>query len=430
VPTDGLSPARFEIEPDSFTTALYHFDGDFLDAGANQLHLTSTGSPTFVPVLDAAGVVRGQAVRFTNFGDALLATIPDTLVSPGTVASPLTVEAWIRPRGYRVWGNATAGIMFLNQNWDSNFGLRQDKWLTPSFPSIRSGQTEVTPQAEWSSFITPDVWQHLQVVRHSNGTTSVRVNGRTVKTVSSINAWGRTNAWSFVLGNIDADIDELLISRSERAPLAVDEIRPDSATLALYQFNGNALDSGPNALHLTTSGVVLYDTSSIGTGWMSVPSGSSAYFHNLGDRFSVSVPNSLISPGTTCNPITIEARIYPIQWLAYGVDTFPVLHFLQHWDSMLGLTQDRWLLPAAPKVMAGAHTVLSQNDASTFLVRNQWNRIKICRTALGTTRLTINGMVFPEMTTPMHYARTTAWQFTIGNFRGYVDQVHVTSDER
>lgn len=429
-PASLVAPFSTSLVPDPYTTALYHFDGDVNDSSSNQLHLTPSGSPVFVPVTNASGTPKGYAIRFRNFGDALRATIPDSLISPGNAASPLTIEAWILPRAYKAWGNDVASIFFLHQNWDSSLGLQQDKWLSPGYPSIRSGATQITAQADWPSFMTPQVWQHLQIVRHANGSTSIRVNGATVKSIPTSNDWGRSNDWLFTLGNVDADFDEVLISRSERPPLIPDEFSPDAATLALYHFNQSTEDSGPNALHLTLSGNTSFEASSTATSWMNVPSGSAACFKALGDTLTVNIPNALISPGTDSNPFTLEARIFPVKWLAYSHDVYSILRLYQHWDSSLGLVQDKWLLPDAPRIMTGSHTALSNSNAATLLVKNQWNHLKLCRTSRGTTTLSINGTPLPEVLTPTHNARTSDWSLIIGNFQGYVDELHITLDER
>lgn len=429
-PPSLVSPFAQPLEADAATTALYHFDGDLNDSSPNQLHLSMIGAPQFVPVTNQSGQQVGQAIRFRNFGDALRATVPDLLVSPGNAASPLTIEAWMLPRDYKAWGKDVAGILYLNQNWDSSLGLVQDKWLIPAFPSIRSGSTQITAQSEWPSFMTAGVWQHLQIVRHANGTTSIRVNGRLVKSAPTTNAWGRGNDWLFTLGNVDADFDELLISRSERPPLLPDESEVESATLALYHFNQSGNDSGPNALHLALSGNTRFEDSALATSWMQFPAGSAARFEALGDALAVTIPNALISPGNDSNPITLHARILPMRWLAYGRDSYPILRLYQHWDSSLGLTQDKWLLPDAPRLMVGSNQVLSNSIVAGALVLNRWNELKICRTARGTTIVTINGIPFQEVLTPTHLARTSDWSLVIGNFQGYVDELHITLDER
>lgn len=440
-PTILEAPFSAAYLTDEHTTALYHFDGNLNDSSDNGLHLTYSGNPVFVETTDSCGQPNGHAIRFSEFGDSLTVTIPDSLVSPGNTPTPITLEAWIMPRSYKAWGKGTAGILYLHQSWDSLLGINQDKWLKPAEPAIRSGNIVLTEQSEWSSFIQPGIWNHLQIVRGTNGHTTLLVNGESIKSTFSNHAWARTNDWTFTIGNLDADIDEIRVSQYERPPISPkenpdaneycsDEFEPDTKTLALYHFNGNTLDEGPNGLNLIISGNATFDTSEYATAWLKKPTGGAVRFANVGDQLSIEIPNDIVSPGSDTTPITIEAMIHPEEWKAYGVAPVSILRLFQSWDSHVGLIQDKWNLPALPSIKTGNYFALNHLSWGDHLKYGTWNHLKICRTSRKTTIVTINGVQFPEVSTPTHDGRPTPWALTIGNFKGMVDELRISLDER
>ena len=132
------------------------------------------------------------------------------------------------------------------------------------------------------------------------------------------------------------------IDGTEPAPPSnpgTDEHTPDSNTVALYHFNSDYSDASSNALDLTSTGGV--NLTGANLGWMQSPSGKVARFSNIGDTLSVNIPDSLVL-ASDGQPLMIETRIYPRNYLGYSIDSFPIITLHQEWDSHLQLEDSKW----------------------------------------------------------------------------------------
>ena len=245
-----VRPFDVEYEADENTVALYHFNVDFADDSGHQFDLVPSGNVTFVPTTHADGSPAGQAARFRDFGDSLSTLIPDDLVAPGDTPQGLTIEAWIYPRAYKAWSHDVGGILWLEQSWDSSLGILQDKWLTPAAPMLSSGQTTIFTNSQWTSAVTLNQWQKLTVAQDSTGNVSLKVNDVEVASALVSNDYGRSDIWTFSIGDIDADIDEVRISRTANpgpAALTVNIVgEPALNALQIFRqsFYGTSSDTG------------------------------------------------------------------------------------------------------------------------------------------------------------------------------------------
>jgi hypothetical protein len=200
----------------------------------------------------------------------------------------------------------------------------------------------------------------------------------------------------------------------------------DAHTVALYSFDSNYADSTAHHLDLLASGTVCLSSSN--AGWSAPPSGKVANFQGLGDTLSVSIPNSLLKPGKSASPITIEAFIYPRAYLAYGAGNYPVVSLSQAWDSSLQLYDAKWNMPAGPSVVAGQNTILTSQQWSDSVSLNAWHYLKITRNTAGNVAVWIDGVETASgSATNMNCARTTPWMLTLGNFNGDIDEVRVSN---
>ena len=420
------SPFNFSYTTDSSTVALYNFNGNYNDSSGNGFHLTTTPDVTRIPSYSASGVSKGEIVRLRNFGDALTVNIPDSYIAPG--GTDLTLEAWVYPRAYKAWGTGWAGILSLYQNWDSCFMIGQDKWLTPGAPYFKSGQHTFISNSEWNTTLQLNKWQHIRFTRTSTGNVSFWLDGVCVKTGSAPNADGRTNDWSFRIGDIDADIDDVRISKSVRQPDPPEEFVSDANTIALYHFNGNYQDSGPNNLHLTAAGNVTRTTANLE--WMNHPAGEVARFANMQDGLTVTIPDSLVSPGNGASEFTIEARIFPRSYKAYGVGGAAVIYLYQQWDSSLCVMQDKWITPAAPQVMAGSNVIVSNTLWNSSVQLNTWHKLKITRDTLSVVKVWLDDVCISTVNAPTNYWRTNDWFFKIGDINADIDEVRLSKTVR
>ena len=253
---------------------------------------------------------------------------------------------------------------------------------------------------------------------------SLWIDNVCVKSQYAPSAYGRTENWTFRLGDIDADIDEVQISRTVRPPDPPEEFAVDEHTLALYHFNGNYQDAGPFGLHLTASG----NTNRVATNleWMDRPVGEVARFTNLGDTLTVTIPNSLLSPETAANNLTLEAWIFPRAYKAYGTGA-SILSLYQHWDSGLCVIQDKWAAPSQPLIMVGGNQVLSNTTWSTSVLPGMWHQLKITRDATQLVNIWLDGVLITSTFASSNNARTDDWQFTLGNLDADIDEVRISN---
>lgn len=422
-PNSITSPFNRSYTTDASTIALYNFNGNYDDSSGNNFHLTATSNVTRIPSYSSGGISRGEVVRLRNCGDSLTVTIPDSYIAPG--ASELTLEAWIYPRAYKAYGAGWAGILSLYQDWDSCFMIGQDKWLKPAEPYFKSGATTFFSNTEWSGALQLNKWQHLRFTRTSTGLVSFWLDGVCIKTGMAPNANNRANDWSFRIGDIDADIDDVRISKVVRQPDAPDEFTVDPYTVALYHFNGNYQDSGPNGLHLTPTGNVTRTSTNLE--WMNLPTGEVARFANMNDGLTVSIPNSLISPGTTATEFTVEARIFPRSYKAYGISGGAIIYLYQNWDSSISVMQDKWLTPAAPQVMTGGKVIVSNIQWNSSVELNVWHKLKITRDTLSVIKVWLDDVCISTVNAPINYGRTNDWFFKLGDINADIDEVRLSN---
>ncbi|WP_221285038.1 glycoside hydrolase family 9 protein [Haloferula luteola] len=421
-------PFAVPLMTDADTVALYHFDGDFQDASGQGYDLVAAGGATRVASFDANGLPAGERLRLSAYGDSLSVTFPDSQIAPGSVSQPLTLETWIYPRAYKVYGNGTNGNFSLKQNWDSSLAISEDKWLQPAVPSVSAGSTTLLPQGSWESLVSLETWHHLMLTRDETGVVTFWVDGEAVASAYAPINYGRTTDWTFRIADIDADFDEVRISRVVRTPPAPDGFEVDAETIALYHFNGNFEDSGPNGLHLTSQGGA--NRAADNLGWMTQPVGEAARFGLVGDQLMVTIPDALLSPGNAPPELTLEAWIYPRAYKAYGVATSSIFRLEQNWDSSLGVMQDKWLLPDRPKVMVGSHTALAHDQWDAAVMMGQWQHLKITHNAQSQVDVWVDGVLISSQSAPFAYSRTNDWTFVIGNIDADFDEVRISQGIR
>jgi hypothetical protein len=420
-----VSPFNWGYEPDSETIALYHFDGNYADSGPDGFHLTPSGNATLVPSCKSSGLVLGNVLRLRNMGDFVGVTIPDVNVMPGNTAVALTLEAWILPRAYKHYGVGGAGILDLYQNWDSSVGIIGDKWLSPSAPLIKNGGTTIFSNSEWSSQVTLNAWHHLRITRDSSSTARFWLDGVCLKTITVPMTYGRTNDWTFTIGDVDADIDEVRLSRVVRPLEVPDRFAADGNTLALYHFDGDYDDSSGNAYHLTKTGnTKLIDTN---LDWMRLPAGKVARFADLGDTLTTSLPDSLVSPGSTCTPMTIEAWVYPRAYKAWSKGNYPLVSMFQWWDSALEIMQKKWGQYGMPMAHTGNGDLVTPAMWRNNITLNNWQYLKMTRNELGVFKFWVNGGCINTVTARSNFNRANDWLFTLGNMDADIDEVRISN---
>jgi hypothetical protein len=209
-------PAPFQL--DANTIALYHFDTDYSDSSRNHLNLTPSGNVSLVGWNNGwSSVPAGKAARFQALGDNLTVNINDSLILPANGPSPLTLEAYIYPRGYLAYGVGNYPVIGLAENWDASLELDDAKWNVPETPMVVAGSNTLVSSQQWEDLVTPNSWHYLKITLSAAGQVTCWIDGQQAATASGANLnFKRTTPWTFTLGNFDGDIDEVRISNVVR----------------------------------------------------------------------------------------------------------------------------------------------------------------------------------------------------------------------
>jgi hypothetical protein len=158
------------------------------------------------------------------------------------------------------------------------------------------------------------------------------------------------------------------------APGGADPYTIDGDTTALYHFDDNYNDASGNSYHLAASGSV--ELSADNTAWMASPAGKVVRFRSLGDSLSVSIPDRAIMPSSG-QELSIEARVYPRQYLGCSYGNVPIVSLKQNWNSSFELRDSKWGNPHAPSVSTSNVEVVSKQVWSDNVALNQWYHIQI-----------------------------------------------------
>lgn len=418
------NPGDHEFPLDSKTLALYRFNGNFEDSGPHGLHLTAEGNVTLEDTNTGwMAEPSGKVARFEQMDDALKVTIPDSLIMPGNTPNEITIEAWIYPRGYVCHGKGNRSVISLYQYWDSSLELRDGMWNDPRTPQIASGSQIIVNSQNWQNNVRLNDWQLLRITHGANKKIVCSINNKIIGTLDTSGiSYGRTNDWTLTIGNFRGDVDEVRISKGIRhAPFAVDE-----HTIALYRFDESLADYGPHGFHAVATGNVSYTPSA--PSWMSSPSGNAIRFQGLDDFITATIPDNYIMSGTTPQPLTFEAWIYPRNYKAYSKGNYSLVSIYQWWDMNFELRDGIWNSPAEPLLGVSVEQLVRSATWKSLVPRNAWSHFKMTQSPAGEIKCYINGELIHTATiTNLKYGRTTDWTMTVGNFDGDVDEVRISN---
>ena len=418
------------LDPDADTIALYHFDGDGLDASGNNHHLTAHAGASFAT--DNLGWMAspaGGVARFGALGDTLTVSIPDSQVLP-TVGQAITIDAWFFVRDFLAYGVTNAPIVSMTQGWDTSLEILDRKWDAPAVPQVRSGQTVVLNESQWQTSVQPYTWHRLSIQYDGIGTCDVYCDGALLVSTAINPNETRLNDWSVTLGNFDGDLDEVRISRAPRDPvegLPSEEFAPDIDTIALYHFNDDTTDTSGNAYDLTLNGNA--EISGDNVAWMQAPSGAALRVYDLGDTAQVSIPDSLLCPPGGA-PFTIEARVFVRDYKAYANANAGVISLYQSWDTSVELLDRKWNSPGVPRVSSGQTVVMTPAQWQAAAPDLTWFSLKMVLTNANVLEVYIDDTLIQSAPVTLNQTRTNDWTLTLGNFDGDIDEVRVSSVAR
>ncbi len=217
--TGSGSGSGQEFTSDANTVALWHFNGSYQDS-TGPFNLSATGNVSLVDGASWMSQPSGKFARFNALGDALTIPIPDINIGPSPANPSFSIEAWIRPRTYKAYGAGSGNLVGLYQNWDASMQIQDGKWNNPAAPSVYCGSSSPINSAGWNAAITRGIWQKITLNFSAPNTFTCYVNQQLVSTSTVSFNQGRTNNWTFTLGNFDGDIDEVRLSNIARTPAA------------------------------------------------------------------------------------------------------------------------------------------------------------------------------------------------------------------
>ncbi|GEM_PF-3226904 len=198
----------------------------------------------------------------------------------------------------------------------------------------------------------------------------------------------------------------------------------DANTVALYHFDGDLRDAGPNGLHLSAQGGAGVATDGSG--------GQVLRTRNLGDQAVAILPDWRLMPNTgTPSPLTIEARIFPRAYKAYSVGNYPIVSLAQDWDTRLGVLDRKWSAMRLPRV-EGSRDVVLMGEATwrDRVTLNAWHVLKITFETSGRASVYVDGVLLGSQTVSMNVGRSANWVLQLGNFDGDIDEVRVSNVAR
>ena len=198
-----------------------------------------------------------------------------------------------------------------------------------------------------------------------------------------------------------------------------EEYGVDTSTVALYHFNTDLNDAGPNGLHLNIEGNAQRVSDNLG--WMQIPGGKVLRTQDLGDQVTVSFSETLLTA-----PISIEARIFPRAYKAYSVADGPIVSLRQDWNTRLQLNDRTWSTPTGPRVEAGAGVVLvNEADWEANVALDAWHLLRMTFDLNGEAEVHVDGVLLAAETIAMTVGSQN-WVFTLGNFDGDIDEVRIS----
>jgi len=217
----GTNGPSEEFTNDVNTIALYHFNGNYNDSSANGFNLTPFGTVTLPNNPGWMQHPLGATARFSNLGDKLVVTIPDSAVEPGPSSqTPLSIEARIYVRGYKAYGVTNVFLIGLAQDYDAQLAWYDPIWPDSGQPIgpyvVGSSAAYVLTASQWQNAVSLNAWHKFKLTFAADGTTACYIDGNLVNSVATSILWWRPDPWVITLGNFDGDIDEVRISNVVR----------------------------------------------------------------------------------------------------------------------------------------------------------------------------------------------------------------------
>jgi hypothetical protein len=190
--------------------------------------------------------------------------------------------------------------------------------------------------------------------------------------------------------------------------------------VALYHLDSNYTDASGHQGALTKSGATTLDTSNLG--WMQNRTGSAAWFRDVGDQATVSIPSSDTWAADT-QGIVVEAMVYITAIKGYNRANSPLVSLVHNWASSLEFREDMY---GGLIFKGGSAFDVRGSVVQNALPLNTWHHIRMSIDKTGYT-VKVNGTTIATKasTDLSNWSAGVPSTLTIGNFDGWVDEVVV-----
>jgi hypothetical protein len=231
-----------EYVPDANTIALWHLNGDGVDASGNENVLVLNGNAGYAEA-SPVGPVR-QCLQVHDVGDYASASIPAAAILPGD-GSGFTIEARIFVNAWKGYGVANSDLISAYQDYNAFFRYDQGLWDIPQNGRFDVYNANLMTNTATQPFIPLGKLVHIAV--EFDGTNKNYVYIDKVLRAGPVTAspiMGNTSPFAAILGNFDGYIDEVRLSSVMRN-FVFDAHAPANLTataISPYQVNLSWLD--------------------------------------------------------------------------------------------------------------------------------------------------------------------------------------------
>ncbi|MEM6911243.1 MAG: glycoside hydrolase family 9 protein [Verrucomicrobiota bacterium] len=381
--------------------ARYDFADGPIDLSGQGQDLALSGGAALAQLPDGRRVLQVGAL-----GDEAQVQLADSLVLP-TGTEALEMRFVFRPQAWLQGGVTNKALLSLEQSWDTSLKLHGDKWAGER---IYAGSHELLTSAQLGSALPLGQWHEVVLSYGLTEGVAAEING----VVEGQNAGGlnegRSNDWTLVLGNFSGEIDELEVVRTDASGVA-----------AYYSFEEDLSDASGNALDLTLQGGA-QQVASI-ENWKPTDGGV-LRFQGLGDAAQVSIPDSLLLPGSG-QALRLSVWMRVRGFLQGGQTSTPLLSLEQSWDTSLKLHGDKW---AGERVYAGSNELVESALLQGHLRPGQWHHLEIAYDGGSLLSCHLDGQLLASQTGTLNVGRSNDWSLILGHFDGDIGQVVLHRD--
>ncbi len=208
----------------------------------------------------------------------------------------------------------------------------------------------------------------------------------------------------------------------------------DAATKALFHFDSNLSDAVHSQYSFVLTGAAQQSSNNLL--WMNPPHGNALYFGSVNDSAEVTLPAASLVDAS--NVFSIEAKMYIEESLAYNTKNVTMLAVTQGDDKAIGLYDAEYVDGMHVTSMNGysaEKNILTQEKIASLMKEgkmnfNTWYTLKFVIMPGKTQVYVNNNLVSESDVSPAFGASNQPIKITLGGFKGYIDELRVSSTAR